>query len=375
MKTLFTKWSFLLDNVAVHSPKFITSFGIVFAVQSLALAQFTGIKLPALSGNSTGIGTFATAINNSGFVTGSSTTFNNLGRFAFRWKSGTGMVNLGTNGVPNVTSIGNAINVDGYIVGNASLDGLIWNPSNNVSEAATPAGGAGYVNVLGINSLRNLAGEFSKFNGSILGAVWINGNPTEIGTLGGFNSSVKAINDSNVAVGYAQNAQGRSRAIKYLTGSGLSALASLGNGEDQAFAINNWGYAVGYSTNLSGVRRAVLWDPSGGIVDLGPGRANAINIHGQVVGETNNGRAFLWDSQSGMRDLNSLAPFITDQLNFASGINDLGQIVATTVVIAQQQRISWQINGTTPVPEPASMIAVAFGITVLATRRRRAKVK
>jgi probable HAF family extracellular repeat protein len=58
--------------------------------------------------------------------------------------------------------------------------------------------------------------------------------------------------------------------------------------------------------------------------------ATDINVAGQVVG-TNNGRAFIWTADNGMRDLNKLVPPGTRLLSEAVGINDEGQIVARSL--------------------------------------------
>jgi len=64
----------------------------------------------------------------------------------------------------------------------------------------------------------------------------------------------------------------------------------------------------------------------------------AINSSGQVVGFSNTslgGRAFIWSSITGIKDLNTLIPGNSRLvLTSALGINDLGQIVAIGTVNA-----------------------------------------
>jgi probable HAF family extracellular repeat protein len=117
----------------------------------------------------------------------------------------------------------------------------------------------------------------------------------------------------------------------------------VGNGE--AVAINNRGQVVGTSeifeiVIINGVPQGnfnphpFIWDPNTGIRDLGNlggygGFASAINLGGQVIGrgDTVEGyeRAFLWDETRGMQPLGSPPSFGVGSR--AAAINDLGQLI------------------------------------------------
>lgn len=113
------------------------------------------------------------------------------------------------------------------------------------------------------------------------------------------------------------------------------------NQDTEAWGVNGLGEVAGLRRN-SGVERAVYWNQSGVMQDIGTlggteATARSINDAGRVVGwATTGGRksvshAFLWDSSTGMRDLNVLKSS-TDtsslELTSAAKINNAGQILA-----------------------------------------------
>jgi probable HAF family extracellular repeat protein len=52
----------------------------------------------------------------------------------------------------------------------------------------------------------------------------------------------------------------------------------------RAVDVNDSGQVVGYCSTENFEDRAFSWTPTGGMVDLGLGRAHAVNDKGQVVG-------------------------------------------------------------------------------------------
>jgi probable HAF family extracellular repeat protein len=114
-------------------------------------------------------------------------------------------------------------------------------------------------------------------------------------------------------------------------------LGTLGGRFSDGFAINNSRQVVGSSETSSGEQRPFLYS-NGQMIDLGTlggndSAAEAINDAGQVVGFSgtfNATSAFLY-SNGQMTNLNDLIdPALGIMLSGAGGINNSGQIVATS---------------------------------------------
>jgi len=100
-------------------------------------------------------------------------------------------------------------------------------------------------------------------------------------------------------------------------------LGTFGGSWSQPYGINDLGQVVGYSTKgVSDYAYAFIWQ-NGVIQDLGIGRSSVaydINNSGQIVGVDNSsGRAFLWDSVNGRKN-------ILDSSSVARSINNNGQV-------------------------------------------------
>jgi hypothetical protein len=94
---------------------------------------------------------------------------------------------------------------------------------------------------------------------------------------------------------------------------------------------------------------------------------NGINQVGQAAQVSGEGRAVVWSGTAqSMLNLHQFLPGnVTESI--ATGIDENGTIVGWgTIVGVGTVPIVW-----TPVPEPSSLIAVAVGITILLSRRRR----
>lgn len=128
-------------------------------------------------------------------------------------------------------------------------------------------------------------------------AGWLNGEEILLGGLPGDPaSSIEAINDLGVGVGWSGAADDGARTAVLFRASGLQALESLpGHGSSMALDINNGRQVVGWSEAAEGAtgRRAVLWETDVAIdlnlsSDLEAGwhllEASAINEAGEIVG-------------------------------------------------------------------------------------------
>jgi probable HAF family extracellular repeat protein len=153
-----------------------------------------------------------------------------------------------------------------------------------------------------------------------------------------------------------------------------------------AAGINDSGQVVGGAMSGRGPR-AFVWTPdspgaSTGTTLLlnsldtsGVSEAGDINNHGQVVGWSYGGRAFLWDADGGMRDLNLLldAPLPENwSLIDAVAINDAGQILARGQWASGDFKPIEHAFLLTPVSEPAcALLAAAVSAALLRRPRRR----
>ena len=181
--------------------------------------------------------TVANAVNEVGQVVGWN------GR-AFIWSPSTGMQDVGALNDSNF-SVATDVNAHGQVVGYSS------GPVDGVHAFSWTAGG-GMVD-LGPASTSwvavNDAGEIAFTSGSRVMFLGPAGRPIDIGALGG-------------------------------------ATTKLG-GQFPSEALNDAGQLVGWSQTAEGVTEAFVWSLADGMVDLGPGQANAISENGLVAGMHN----------------------------------------------------------------------------------------
>jgi probable HAF family extracellular repeat protein/cysteine-rich repeat protein len=168
---------------------------------------------------------------------------------------------------------------------------------------------------------------------------------TDLGTLGGTNSEVGAINASGHVAGSSELTPGDPTLHAFLfSGGPLLDLGTLGGSASGANGINDAGQVVGWS-QLPGDTDAHLFLYSAGVMsDLGTlggasGYATAINNAGHIVGSSLTGadddHAALHDCR-GLSDLNDLIDPATGwELQAANAINDAGQIVGGGLLAGQ----------------------------------------
>lgn len=226
---------------------------------------------------------------------------------AVLWENGTAR-DLGTLGGPCAWAVG--INDAGQVIGQ--------------SLTAVSTGGQKQI------------GE-SIWTRPLAGFIWQNGNLRDLGNLGGTLVLPLRINQRGQVVGFATPA-GDASVRPFLWDQGvLGDLGTFGGSNGQANDINDAGEVVGGAAMPNGSYHAFRWK-DGIMQDLGSLRqfsqAWHINSKSQIVGTTGNGtessaRGFLWESGSGMVDLNTLIPAGSPlTLRSALGINDAGEILA-----------------------------------------------
>lgn len=250
--------------------------------------------------------------------------------------------------------------------------------------------GGGYSGGNGINERGQVTGS-SYLTGDVTQHAFLysDGTMRDIDTLGSATSAGYSINSFGTVVGYyAFNADdGSSRAFRYTQASGMVDIGTLGGEYASASDVNDRGQIVGFSSDASGRFRPFLFDGgtmtaiTSSISGFVPQSARSINESGQIVGRAQAagsllGRAFLYTATSGTRDLNGLVdltgtPYAGWTLYDAFTVNDSGQILVQAWN-GNFNAIEARSFVLTPVPEPASMIALGLGALALVRRRKRA---
>jgi probable HAF family extracellular repeat protein len=160
---------------------------------------------------------------------------------------------------------------------------------------------------------------------------------TDLGTLGGAGTTQAfAINEAGQVVGYSTAPSLKYHAFLWENGV-MTDLGTLPTGStSRAFGLNDFGQVVGFAFDGSASggahNHAFLWE-NGVMTDIFPepahSVANAINNAGQVVGQHNLNRAFLWQDGTFI-ELGGFGG--SNSWGYALDINDEGQVVGSSFV-------------------------------------------
>ena len=251
---------------------------------------------------------------------------------AFVWSNGT-MTDLGTLG--GNFSAGNAINLSGQVVGSAQTNTgvshvVMWNGGKITDLTTTALSGLSGAGVAGINDSGQIVGTdavgstghsqlFLDSHGTITQLPL----PSFAAASRATGCSATAINNNGVVLGGCDDASSDFHGVVWQNGTPTD-LGTLGGPQAEAAGINNLGQVVGFAQTSTDADHGFVWS-NGKMTDLGLNFfPAAINDNGVIVGGD--------EIYSGgtLQNLNNLTPAGSPQIQNAVGINDNGQILATS---------------------------------------------
>ncbi len=344
-------------------------------INSIAVANDLTSRIDMLGWLGQGVGgerqSFARAINNLGQVVGES-TFEPGSSRAYRYTDGVGMENLGRFQGDPLTIVATDINDSGEVAG--------WAPNFSGDKGFRYRDGIGFTVIGPLQASTRIL----SINNSGLAAGYTDSNaftqrPGETPVnFGPRRTTPLSVNNAGFVTGYAPNTSGLERAFVASPSGSVSFIPiPADSNRSEGHGINDAGQVVGYTLNNSlSNTGAFVWSESMGFQRLAllqpgvPAVAEAINIHGWIVGNSSNNTGVLWMPGHSPTNLNDYVhnvlhrPEIT--ILTAEDINDFGQIVGQASIggVRQGYRL------TIPAPSSVALLAITT-VTVNIRRRRR----
>ena len=284
-----------------------------------------------------GLSSAGLQINERGQVLGTSSTAEEFS-VPFFWDGALHRVTV--PGWPGVTAA--ALNDRGQVAGTASdatgrTRAFVWQRGH--ARVLGTLGGT-TSSAADVNDLGHVAGTSTRRSGPEHAFLWRGGRLTDLGTLGGAWSRAVALNNCDQVIGESETADGR--VVPFLWSRGrMRELESLPQpSRNVAIAINDRGDVLGQrqDSGPNADMEAVVWPRTGGVVVVGLFQPNAINDHGDVVGQdVFEFFAFRWR--------NGVLSRLTD-LGFASAalaVNDRGIAAGYSDI---DRAAVWDLDGT-----------------------------
>jgi probable HAF family extracellular repeat protein len=232
----------------------------------------------------------------------------------------------------------------------------------------------------GINDSGTVVGA-DTINGSSTPFIYQNGSLTQLP----FSGSAQSINNSGQVAGYTD-------AGAYIYSNGNVTVLGTPSGtfsySSSGYGINNLGQVVGWSTNAGGNLAQGFFYSNGKMNSVGFLKGTydgnnvlyAVNDSGQAVGNANNtsgsANVALLYANGKLFNLNTLttgplSAYVT--LTVATGINDLGQIIADGIDSRTGDNNGYLLTPVSSVPVPATawlLLSGLVGVGLVAHRRR-----